>query len=203
MDDVVVYSDRWEDHVRHLREVLERLREAGLTAKPSKCQLGMSHYYYLGYMVGGGVVKPDQGKVDVMKELPTPQTKKQVLAFLGLGGYYKKFIPGYSVVAAELTDLVRKNRSVKVVWTEECEKAFRILKEALAKGPVLRSPYYDRSFLVQTDASDCGMGAVLSQMDKDGCDHLVAYYSRKFLPREEHYATVEECLAVKLGIKAF
>ena len=108
MDDVVVYSDRWEDHVRHLREVLERLRVAGLTAKPSKCQLGMSHCYYLGYMVGGGVVKPDQRKVDVVKEFPTPQTKKQVRAFLGLSGYYRKFIPGYSVVAAELTDLVRK-----------------------------------------------------------------------------------------------
>ena len=95
MDDVVVYSDRWEDHVRHLREVLERLRAAGLTAKPSKCQLGISHCYYLGYMVGGGVVKLDQRKVDVVKELPTPQTKKQVRAFLGLSGYYRKFIPGY------------------------------------------------------------------------------------------------------------
>ena len=107
MDDVV-YSDRWEDHVRHLREALERLRAAGLTAKPSKCHLGMSHCYYLGCMVGGGMVKPDQRKVDVVKEFPTPQTKKQVRAFLGLSGYYRKFIPGYSVVAAELTDLVRK-----------------------------------------------------------------------------------------------
>ena len=108
MDDVVVYSDRWEDHVRHLREALERLRAAGLTAKPSKCQLGMSHCYYLGYIVGGGMVKPDQRKVDVVKEFPTPQTKKQVRAFLGLSGYYRKFYPGYSVVAAELTDLVKK-----------------------------------------------------------------------------------------------
>ena len=101
MDDVVVYSDRWEDHVKHLREVLERLRVAGLTAKPSKRQLGMSHFYYLGYMVGGGVVKPDQRNVDVVKEFPTPQTKKQVRAFLGLSGYYRKFIP--------VTDLVRKD----------------------------------------------------------------------------------------------
>ena len=90
-----------------------------------------------------------------------------------------------------------------MVWTEECEKALRILKEALAKGPVLQSPDYDRSLLVQTDASDHGMGAVLSQMDEDGFDHPVAYYSRKFLPREERYAAVEECLAVKLGILAF
>ena len=90
-----------------------------------------------------------------------------------------------------------------MVWTEECEKAFRILKEALAKGPVLRSPDHDRSFLVQTDASDHGMGAVLNQMDEDGCDHPVACYSRKFLPREERYAAVEKCLAVKLGIHAF
>ena len=94
MDDVMVYSDSWEDHVWHLREVLERLRAAGLTAKPSKCQLGMSHCYYLGYMVGDGVVKLDQRKVDVIKEFPTPQTKKQVWAFLGLSGYNRKFIPG-------------------------------------------------------------------------------------------------------------
>ena len=103
MDDVMVYSDIWEDHLRHLREVLERLRVAGLTAKPSKCQLGMSHCYYLGYMVGGVVIKPEQRKVDFVKKFPTPQTKKQVWTFLGLSGYYREFIPGYSVVAAELT----------------------------------------------------------------------------------------------------
>ena len=153
-----VISDSWEDHVKHLREVLERLRATRLTVKLSKYHLVMSHCYYLGYLVGGRMVKPDQRKVDVLKEFPIPQTKKQVWAFLGLSGYYRKFIPGYSVVAAELTDLVRKNRPNEVVWTEECEKALRILKEALAKGPVLWSSDYDKSFLVQTDTSDHGTG---------------------------------------------
>ena len=134
----------------------------------------------------------------------TPGTKSQVRAFLGLTGYYRRFIPDYASVAAPLTDLTRKSAPNKVVWSESCEKAFRELKLLLCSSPILRSPDFTRQFILQTDASDRAIGTVLSQVDGEGEEHPVGYFSRKLLPREERYATVEkECLAIKLGIEAF
>ena len=204
LDDLVVNSATWKDHLEHVRQVLVRLRESGLTAKPDKCQFGMKHCRYLGYVVGGGEVRPEVAKVEAVKKWKRPRTKKEVRMFLGLSGYYRRFIPQYSVIAAVLTDLTRKDRPKLVRWTEECEDAFERLKEVLCNDPVLKSPDYSREFTVQTDASDRGMGAVLCQTNKDGEEHPVAYFSRKFLPREERYGTVEkECLAIKLRIQAF
>ena len=102
---------------------------------------------------------------------------------LGLSGYDRRFIPQYSVIAAVLTDLTRKDRPKLVRWTEECEEAFERLKEVLCNDPALKSPDYSREFTVQTDASDRGMGVVLCQTNKDGEEDLVAYFSRKFLPK--------------------
>ena len=103
-----------------------------------------------------------------------------------------------------LTDLTRKNSPSKVVWNPECERAFQSLKEALGSASVLRSPDFNRRFILQTDASHCRVGAVLIQYDDDGTEHPVAFYSRKLLPREERYSTVEkECLAIKLATQAF
>lgn len=164
----------------------------------------MSYCTYLGYVVGGGTVQPEQAKIAAVAELVPPQTKKQVRAFLGLTGYYRRFVPDYSSIAAPLTDLTRKSLPNQVVWTEKCETAFSHLKELLCSSPVLHNPDFNRPFILQTDASDYGIGAVLSQQDNEDQDHPVAYYSRKFLPREQKYATVEkECLAIKLGIQAF
>ena len=133
-----------------------------------------------------------------------PETKKQVRAFLGLTGYYRRFIPQYASIAAPLTDLTKKFAPVNVHWTEECNRAFEELKSLLCSSPILYSPDLGREFVLQTDASDRGVGAVLSQKMSDGEEHPIAYYSRKLLPREERYSTVEkECLAVKLGIQAF
>ena len=114
------------------------------------------------------------------------------------------FIPHYSIIAAVLIDQTRKDQPAQVKWTEECGEALVKLKAALSCGPVLHSPDYGHEFVVQTDASDWGMGAVLCQVDENREEHPIVYYSRKFLPREERYSTVEkECLAVKLGIQAF
>ena len=121
--------------------------------------------------------------------------------FLGLTGYYRKFIPDY---AAPLTDLTRKSKPNRVAWTTECDRAFQELKLILCSSPVLASSDFTRPFTLQTDASDRGVGAVLSQYDDDGLEHPVAYFSRKLLTREEHYSTIEkECLAIKLGVQAF
>ena len=105
---------------------------------------------------------------------------------------------------APLSDLSRKSAPTQVVWSAECDRAFRQLKEKLCASPVLRSPDFEKEFVLQTDASDRGIGAVLSQLDEDGHDHPVVFFSRKLLPREERYSTVEkECLAIKLGVQAF
>ena len=204
IDDVVIFSTTWEDHLKAVRSVLGRLRQAGLTAKPRKCQFGMKECTYLGHVVGGGVVKPHVSKLEAVASFPVPKTKKEVRTFLGLSGYYRKFIPGYAGIAIPLTDLTRKSAPTTVCWTEECEKAFSQLKALLCSEPVLRSPDFSRDFVLQTDASERGVGAVLAQIDDQGEEHPVAYFSRKLLPREVNYSTVEkECLAVKLGVNAF
>ena len=117
LDDVVIHSTSWDDHVRHLREILRRLGQAGLTVKPKKCQIAMSQCTYLGHVVGNGEVRPEQSKVKAVEDFPIPKTKKQVRAFLGLTGYYRKFIKNYAEKATALTDLTRKNAPNNVLWT--------------------------------------------------------------------------------------
>ena len=123
--------------------------------------------------------------MEVVKKWKRPRMKKEVRIFWGLNGYYQRFIPQYSVIAAVLTDLTRKDGPKSARWTEECEEAFERLKEVLCNDPILKSPDYSREFMVQTDASDRGMGTVLCQTNKEGEEHHISYFSRKFLPREE------------------
>ena len=204
LDDVIIHSSNWEDHISHVTTVLLKLQSVGLTVKPRKCQIAMGKCTYLGHIVGNGEVKLEKTKVDAVRNYPTPAMKKQVRAFLGLTGYYRKFIPSYADLAASLTDLTKKKAPNRICWTPECETAFVALKEVLCAHPILRSPDFKREFMLQTDASDIGVGAVLSQYDDDGIDHPIAYFSRKLLPRETHYSTVKkECLAIKLATHAF
>jgi len=204
LDDLIIYSESWEDHLNHISQVLQRLREAGLTVKAKKCQLGMRECIYLGHVVGNGTVKPEPGKIEAVQRFPVPQTKKQVRAFLGLAGYYRRFIPNFSSIAVPLTNLTKKSNSSKISWSQQCTLAFEKLKDALCSVPVLRSPNFELPFILQTDASDCGIGGVLSQCDENNEEHPVAYFSRKLLPREQRYSTVEkECLAIRLSVEAF
>ncbi|XP_068111085.1 uncharacterized protein [Hyperolius riggenbachi] len=197
LDDIAVFSTTWDEHLNHLSQVLERLSSANLTVKPSKCQVGMTEVQYLGHRVGGNTLRPDIGKVDAILAWPRPITKKQVQAFLGTAGYYRKFVPAYSTLAKPLTDATSKKHPKVVSWTPECEAAFQALKQALVSAPVLQAPDFRRRFLVQTDASDYGLGAVLSQVDEKGGEHPILYLSRKLLPREVAYSTTEkECLAI-------
>ena len=204
LDDLVIISRSWPEHLLHLRRVLQKLWEADLTVKQKKCQLAMSRCSYLGHVVGEGLVRPEHSKVDSVKQFQVPTTKSDVRTFLGLTGYYRKFIQEYAEIAAPLTDLTRKNAPNHVQWTEECDGAFNRLKDCLCCEPILRSPDFSLTFVLQTDASGRAIGAVLSQFGGDDEEHPVAYYSRKLLPREEKYSTVEkECLAIILGIQTF
>ena len=130
--------------------------------------------------------------------------RKRHRVFHVLTGYYRRFIPNFASLAAPLTDLTRKRAPMRVSWSKECEQAFKSLKGCLCSDPVLRSPNFEKQFILQTDASNRGIGAVLSQCDKESQEHPVAYYSRKLLPREERYSTIEkECLAIKEAIHHF
>jgi hypothetical protein len=203
MDDLVIFSPDWESHIEHVSDILETLKQANLTAKPSKCSFGQRQVNYLGYVVGEGMVKPQKTKVEAVVNWEPPKTKKDVKSFLGLTGYYRKFVPNYADIAAPLSDLTRKKQPEKVMWTRECEEAFEKLKTVLCSEPVLKNPDFEKEFILQTDASDRGLGAVLSQLDKEGKDHPILYLSRKLYPREENYATIEkECLAIKWAVES-
>ena len=154
--------------------------------------------------MGNGEVRPEKGKIEAVADFPTPVTKKNVRSFLGLTGYYRKFISDYATVALPLTDCTKNSAPSNVAWTNAFETAFAKLKRCLTTCTVLKSLDISKPFVLQTDASERGIGAVLSQYAQDGEEHPVAYYSQKLLPREERYATVEkECLAIKLGVQAF
>ncbi len=123
LDDVVVHSVSWEDHLERLRRVLSELRRAGLTANPGKCHLALSEAKYLGFHVGRGLIRPQEKKVEAVRSAPRPTTKTQVRAFLGMAGYYRCFIPNFSSLAASLTDLTRKGQPEKVQWSSASEEA--------------------------------------------------------------------------------
>ena len=153
LDDLVIYSDTWQEHLQHLRHILQRLKSNGLTAKPTKCQFGMAQCSYLGHRVGSGIILPEMDKLEAVKSYPIPKTKKDVRSFLGLTGYYRKFISGYASMSAPLTDLTRKTAPNAVTWTDECDRAFVSLKTALCSAPVLHSPQFDIPFILQTEVS--------------------------------------------------
>lgn len=154
------------------------VRDAGLTAKPKKCSLAMVEVTYLGHVLGRGKVKPERVKVQAVRDYSRPTTKTQVQSFLGLSGYYRRFIPHYSTIATPLTNLTKKQSPGHVLRTDQCEEAFTKLKEALCTSPVLRNPDYSQQFVVQTDASQYGIGAVLSREVDEGQDHPVTYQSQ-------------------------
>ncbi|XP_074792474.1 uncharacterized protein LOC141975750 [Natator depressus] len=202
LDDVAIFSDSWADHLEHLQKVLERIREAGLTVKAKKCQIGLNRVTYLGHQVGQGTISPLQAKVDAIQKWPVPKSKKQVQSFLGLAGYYRRFVPHYSQIAAPLTDLTKKKQPNAVQWTEKCQKAFNKLKATLMSDPVLRAPDFDKPFLVTTDASERGVGAVLMQKGPDQEFHPVVFLSKKLSERESNWSITEkECYAIVYALE--
>ncbi|CAM5132485.1 unnamed protein product [Natator depressus] len=180
----------------NIYEVFERIREAGLTVKAKKCQIGLNRVTYLGHQVGQGTINPLQAKVDAIQKWPVPRSKKQVQSFLGLAGYYRRFVPQYSQTAAPLTDLTKKKQPNAVQWTKECQKAFNQLKVTLMSDPVLKAPDFDKLFLVTTDASEHGVGAVLMQEGPDQEFLPVVFLSKKLSERESNWSVSEkECYA--------
>ena len=174
IDDICIFSHSWDDHIKHLDTVLERIQNAGLTVKPKKCSVGRSQVEYLGHVIGSGTIQPKDDKIQAVKEFPRPLTKKNVRAFLGLSGYYRRFISRYADIALPLTSLTKKALPNTVCWTQECEGAFDLLTSA----PILIAPDFTKPFILQADASNIGLGAVLGQLDVDGHERPIVYLSR-------------------------
>ncbi|CAB4005229.1 Retrovirus-related Pol poly from transposon, partial [Paramuricea clavata] len=202
IDDVIIYSDTWEEHLEILRKFFKRLSEAKLTINLVKSEFGCGHVTYLGHIVGQGQVKPVNAKVEAIADFPQPTTKKHIMRLLGMAGYYRKFCPNFSSITEPLTQLLRKD--MKFVWTEQCQKAFEKLKAMLQNAPVLSAPDFNRPFKLAIDASDVAAGAVLLQEGQFGVDHPVCYFSRKFNKHQRNYSTIEkECLALVLALQHF
>ena len=202
LDDIVVYSDSWEDHMAQLRAVFCRLREANLTLNLAKCEFGPATVTYLGKVVGGGQVRPVHSKVEAILSFPPPVTRRGLMWFLGMAGYYRRFCNNFSAVAAPLTDLL--SPKVRYVWSPVCQHAFDSIKALLTHAPVLAAPVFERPFRLAVDACDAGAGAVLLQDGDDGVEHPVSYYSKKFNQHQRVYSTAEkEALALVLALRHF
>jgi hypothetical protein len=196
-DDALVTSVHWDEHLVHLDGLLSELEKHGLTARPSKIECGFTEVEFLGHMVGKGKMAPTKGKVSKILNVSEPQTKKQVRSFLGLVGFYRRYVPNYADLVAPLTALTKKNGPNKVHWSTDCQTAFDKLKQTLSSDPVVILPDFNAPFTVRTDASSTGLGGVLMQPASHGELHPVLYASRQLLPRERNYSAIErECLAV-------
>ena len=202
-DNIFVYSKNWSDHLTALRAVFSRLREHGLTAKPSKCRLGYPDLNYLGFIVGDNKITPGNPKVDALLTVVPPSSKKILRSFLGLASFYRKFIENFGTLAAPLSDMLKKGVPEPLIWTEKVTQSFQTLKAKLAERPILALPNVEETFVLRSDASKLAVGAILLQY-KDGIPFPVAYASRKLLPREQRYAVIEqELLAVVFGVDKF
>jgi transposase InsO family protein len=185
LDDILIYSRTREEHVEHLRLVLQALREAGLYAKPSKCEFFVKETKFLGLIVGRHGIRMDPAKVETVVNWKTPSCLTDVQAFLGFGNFYRRFICNYSKVVAPLTHLTKKG--VPFAWGPECESAFRRLKEAFTTAPILAPFDWTKEIILETDASDYVSAGILSQYDDEGCLRPVAYFSKKHSATECNY----------------
>jgi hypothetical protein len=161
IDDILVYSQNEEEHAEHLRIVLTRLRDHQLYAKFSKCEFWLNKVPFLGHVLLGEGISVDPAKVQEVLDWKAPTTVTEVRSFLGLAGYYRRFIPDFSKIAKPMTRLLQKDE--KFVWTPKCEEAFHTLQTLLTSTPVLAQPDIEKPFGVYCDASGTGLGCVLMQ----------------------------------------
>lgn len=203
LDDILIYSPDFESHLDHLRALFSRLREHGLQAKASKCQFARKELAFLGHVISKSGIKPDEAKLKSIAEYPVPKNVSELRAFLGIAGYYRRFVQSFATVASPLTALLKKQTIYR--WTPDAQESFEGLKARLISHPILRCPDYQLPFILYTDASNTGLGAILSQQDPvDKAEYVVCYASRTMNPAERNYSTTErECLGIVWAIANF
>ena len=194
IDDILVFGNDFESALHSLELVLIRVAEYGLQLKSTKCNLFRTSVPFLGRIVGRAGLECDPNKLSAVANWIPPTTIKGVCEFLGFTGYYRRFVPDYSTVVQPLVRLLGKDCKFK--WTDACQDAFKALRALLIKAPVLSFPKEDLPYIVDTEASDYGIGGVLSQCI-EGTEHVIAYYSKSLNPAQQKYCTTRrELLAV-------
>lgn len=201
LDDIIVFSKSFDEHLENLGKVIKCLKEADLKINPQKCNLFKDQVKFLGHVVSAEGVATDPSKTESVMNWPTPKNVKHVRAFLGLCSYYRRYVRKFSEIARPLHKLTEANR--KFEWTDECQVSFDTLKQALTNAPILSFPTPDEKFILDTDASNEGLGAVLSQVQL-GVEKVICYYSKTFSKEERRYCvTRRELLAVVASVKHF
>ena len=201
IDDVVVYGHSLEDHNFKLKEVFSRLRKHNLKLHPDKCEFLRKEVQYLGHCITSEGIKPDLSKILAVQQYPIPETPKDIKGFLGLAGYYRKFIQDFSKISSPLTKLLKKNEDF--IWTDAQQSAFENLKNKLINPPLLQYPDFSKTFLLTTDASNFAIGSILSQ-GEIGKDLPIAYASRTLSKPEQNFSTIEkELLAIVWSVQHF
>ena len=202
LDDVIVVGSTFEEHLFRLREVFQRFRDAGLKLNPNKCSFCQTEVHFLGHIISARGIRTDPTKTNLVASWPVPTSTKEVQKFLGLANYYRRFVPNFAAKAKPLHKLTEKTAKFK--WSVQCQEAFSELKKCLISAPVLSLPDFTRQFILDTDACDSGIGAVLSQKQSDGSELVIAYSSRVLSKPERHYCvTRKELLAAVSFIKHF
>ena len=199
IDDVIVASDIWEEHIQAIRDLFKRLSDVNSAVNLTKTDF---LWYFLGHVVGHGQVKPVTLKVEAINHIPPPNNRKELMKFIGMIGYYRKFCKNLSQILAPLTDLL--SSKVKFVWTELCQSAFETANTLLTNEPVLIAPDFTKQVIMTVDASDQGIGAVLMQEDSNGIQHPICYFFKKLNKHQKVYSTIEkEGLALISGLQHF
>jgi len=202
IDDVIIYSKTFDEHMTLMKQVFERLLKFNLFVKWVKCEFLADKVEYLGHVISAAGVATQEKKIAMINKLEAPTNIKQLRGFLGMTGYYRRFVPNYGTLSGPLNELLKKD--VVWEWTTKRQDVWLELKKRLMAPPILISPDVSKKFLLQTDASLFGIGAVLSQKDEKGHDHAVAYASRSLKGAELRMATIEkECLAIFWAVKYF
>ena len=201
LDDIIVFSSTWEEHLARLCEVFERLRHAQLKLGATKCTFAAKEVSYLGHRVTEEGLLPDPSLLAAIRDIPPPTTATEVHSFLGLAGYYRRYVKGFAAIAAPLFALTRKEALFH--WSEECQAAFDQLKTKLTTSPITAFPDFSQAFRLYTDASTAGLGAILAQV-RDGKERIICCASRALNKAEKSYpATKLECLAIVWAVAKF
>lgn len=204
IDDIVVYSTTFEQHLTDLRAVFNLLKTYHLRASPEKAVLCRPSVNFLGHEIGSGKISPIQAKITALQTYRRPETKKGIRSFLGTTGFYRRFIKNYSTTATPLYLMITKNAPDRPVWTEESNQAFEELRKALTSKSVLTSPDPEKDYVLCTDASTKGIGAVLCQTDDADQEKPIAYFSRKLKKHQRNYTVTElELLAIVAAVEHF
>jgi len=196
LDDIIIFGKTRYEHDQNLVQILNKLNTAGVKLSKSKCVFSTSSVKYLGHIVSRKGIETDSAKTEQIKNWPTPTTVKEVQSFLGLANYYRKFVKSFSEIAAPLESCLSKKCS-KLQWSTEMHESFEKLKTSLTTAPILKYPCNKDVFILDTDASNTGIGAVLSQKDSSGSENVIYYASNRLSKAEQNYCTTrKELLAI-------